>query len=45
VLKELDSILADTPRVTVLGRILRRKAPRKSVDLDSNLKQVQAVVR
>ena len=46
VLKELDTILADTPRVTVLGRILRRKAPpRKSVDLDSNLKQVQAVVR
>ncbi|GAA5913516.1 hypothetical protein JCM8208_000697 [Rhodotorula glutinis] len=46
VLKELDGILADTPRVTVLGRILRRKvSPRKSIDLDSNLKQVQAVVR
>ncbi|GAA5834372.1 hypothetical protein JCM9279_004298 [Rhodotorula babjevae] len=46
VLKEVDAILADTPRVTVLGRILGRKAlPRKNVKLDSNLKQVQAVVR
>ncbi|BGP36727.1 hypothetical protein JCM10449v2_000629 [Rhodotorula kratochvilovae] len=46
VLKEFDAILAEVPRVSVFGKLLRfNKAPRKSVELDANLRQVQAVVR
>lgn len=45
VLKELDSILAETPRAGLVGKLLRLKNPRKTVDLDTNLKHIQTVVR
>ncbi|GJN91622.1 hypothetical protein Rhopal_004645-T1 [Rhodotorula paludigena] len=45
VLKELDSILAETPRAGLVGKLLRLKNPRKTVDLDTNLKHIQAVAR